>query len=38
MTQVEIAATLGITRRTVFNRLRQLERLAKALLDEGGTA
>jgi RNA polymerase sigma-70 factor (ECF subfamily) len=37
MTQVEIAATLGITRRTVFNRLKQLERLAKALLDEGGT-
>jgi RNA polymerase sigma-70 factor (ECF subfamily) len=38
MTQVEIAATLGITRRTVFNRLKQLERLAKALLEEGGTA
>jgi len=37
MTQVEIAATLGITRRTVFNRLKQLERLAKALRDEGGT-
>ena len=37
MTQVEIAATLGITRRTVFNRLKQLERLAKALLEEGGT-
>jgi RNA polymerase sigma-70 factor (ECF subfamily) len=37
MTQVEIAATLGITRRTVFNRLKQLERLAKALLEEGVT-
>jgi RNA polymerase sigma-70 factor (ECF subfamily) len=37
MTQVEIAATLGITRRTVFNRLKQLERLARALLDEGTT-
>jgi DNA-directed RNA polymerase specialized sigma24 family protein len=36
MTQVEIAATLGITRRTVFNRLKQLERLAKALLEDGG--
>jgi RNA polymerase sigma-70 factor, ECF subfamily len=35
MTQVEIAATLGITRRTVFNRLKALERLAKALLAEG---
>jgi RNA polymerase sigma-70 factor, ECF subfamily len=35
MTQVEIAATLGITRRTVFNRLKQLERLAKALLEDG---
>ena len=35
MTQVEIAATLGITRRTVFNRLKQLERLARALLYEG---
>jgi RNA polymerase sigma-70 factor, ECF subfamily len=32
MSQVEIAATLGITRRTVFNRLKQLERLAKELL------
>jgi RNA polymerase sigma-70 factor (ECF subfamily) len=35
MTQVEIAATLGITRRTVFNRLKALEKLAKALLAEG---
>jgi len=34
MTQVEIAATLGITRRTVFNRLKQLEKLAHALLNE----
>jgi DNA-binding Lrp family transcriptional regulator len=38
MTQVEIAATLGITRRTVFNRLKQLEKLAKALLAEGSAA
>jgi predicted DNA-binding protein (UPF0251 family) len=35
MTQVEIAATLGITRRTVFNRLKQLEKLARALMNEG---
>lgn len=35
MTQVEIAATLGITRRTVFNRLKALEKLAKALMSEG---
>jgi RNA polymerase sigma-70 factor (ECF subfamily) len=34
MSQVEIAATLGISRRTVFNRLRQLERLATDLLSE----
>lgn len=33
MTQVDVAATLGITRRTVFNRLKQLERLAAALLE-----
>jgi RNA polymerase sigma-70 factor, ECF subfamily len=37
MSQVEIAATLGITRRTVFNRLKQLERLAKELLDDGNS-
>jgi RNA polymerase sigma-70 factor, ECF subfamily len=33
LTQVEVAATLGITRRTVFNRLRQIERLAAELLE-----
>jgi RNA polymerase sigma-70 factor (ECF subfamily) len=38
MTQVEIAATLGITRRTVFNRLKALEKLAKALMSEGEVA
>jgi DNA-directed RNA polymerase specialized sigma24 family protein len=32
MSQVEIAATLGITRRTVFNRLRRVERIARDLL------
>jgi RNA polymerase sigma-70 factor, ECF subfamily len=32
MSQVEIAETLGITRRTVFNRLRKLEALAARLL------
>jgi RNA polymerase sigma factor (sigma-70 family) len=32
MSQVEIADTLGITRRTVFNRLRKLEKLARELL------
>jgi RNA polymerase sigma-70 factor (ECF subfamily) len=32
MTQVEVAATLGITRRTVFNRLRRIEALAASLL------
>jgi RNA polymerase sigma-70 factor (ECF subfamily) len=35
MSQVEIAAILGITRRTVFNRLRKLARIAHELL---GTA
>ena len=34
MTQVEVAEALGITRRTVYNRIRQIERLAGALLDE----
>lgn len=34
MTQVEVAETLGITRRTVYNRIRQIERLAGALLEE----
>lgn len=32
MTQVEVAATLGITRRTVFNRLKRIEALAASLL------
>lgn len=32
LSQVEIADTLGITRRTVFNRLRKLEQLAAELL------
>jgi RNA polymerase sigma-70 factor (ECF subfamily) len=32
LSQVEVAATLGITRRTVFNRLRKLESLAAELL------
>jgi RNA polymerase sigma-70 factor (ECF subfamily) len=34
LSQVEIADTLGITRRTVFNRLRKLERLAAELLGD----
>ena len=33
MTQVEVAEALGITRRTVYNRIRQIERLAGALLE-----
>ncbi len=32
MSQVEIAEVLGITRRTVFNRLRKLSRIAGDLL------
>jgi DNA-binding transcriptional regulator LsrR (DeoR family) len=32
MSQVEIAEVLGITRRTVFNRLRKLARIAGDLL------
>jgi RNA polymerase sigma-70 factor (ECF subfamily) len=32
LTQVEVAATLGITRRTVFNRIKQIERIAADLL------
>jgi len=32
MSQVEIASILGITRRTVFNRLRKIERIAHDLL------
>ena len=38
MTQVEVAETLGITRRTVYNRIRQIERLAGALLDQPSPA
>lgn len=34
MTQVEVAANLGITRRTVYNRIRQIERLADVLMAE----
>jgi RNA polymerase sigma-70 factor (ECF subfamily) len=41
MSQVEIAESLGITRRTVFNRLRKIARIARDLLGvaepEGGT-
>lgn len=41
MSQVEIAEVLGITRRTVFNRLRKLARVARDLLGadepDGGT-
>jgi DNA-binding transcriptional regulator LsrR (DeoR family) len=33
MTQVEVAATLGITRRTVYNRIRKIGRLAADLLE-----
>lgn len=33
LTQVEVAATLGITRRTVFNRIKQIQRIAADLLD-----
>ena len=33
MTQVEVAATLGITRRTVYNRIRKIERLAAEMLE-----
>ena len=35
MSQVEIAEVLGITRRTVFNRLRKLSRIAGDLLNAG---
>jgi RNA polymerase sigma-70 factor (ECF subfamily) len=42
MSQVEIAEVLGITRRTVFNRLRKLEKIAEELMKvatpEGGGA
>jgi RNA polymerase sigma-70 factor, ECF subfamily len=34
MTQVEVAKTLGITRLTVYNRIRQIERLAGTLLED----
>lgn len=33
MTQVEVAATLGITRRTVYNRIRKIERMAADMLE-----
>jgi RNA polymerase sigma-70 factor, ECF subfamily len=33
LTKVEVAAALGITRRTVFNRIKQVERLAAAMLE-----
>ena len=36
MTQVEVAATLGITRRTVYNRIRKIERLAAQMLEPRG--
>jgi RNA polymerase sigma-70 factor (ECF subfamily) len=36
MSQVEIADVLGITRRTVFNRLRKLEKIADELLRTAG--
>lgn len=38
MTQVEVAATLGITRRTVYNRIRKIERLAADMLEPTVTA
>lgn len=38
MTQVEVAETLGITRRTVYNRIRQIERLADALMADPAPA
>jgi len=34
LSQVEIARTLGITRRTVFNRLKKIEKLAHDLLED----
>jgi DNA-directed RNA polymerase specialized sigma24 family protein len=33
MSQVEIAETLGITRRTVFSRLRKVAQIGRDLLD-----
>ncbi|MBC8133913.1 MAG: sigma-70 family RNA polymerase sigma factor [Deltaproteobacteria bacterium] len=38
MTQVEVAATLGITRRTVYNRIRKIERLAAEMLEPAPAA
>ena len=38
MTQVEVAETLGITRRTVYNRIRRIERLAGELLEDPAPA
>ena len=36
MSQVEVAEILGITRRTVFNRLRKIEKVARELLGSAG--
>ncbi|HEY0713952.1 MAG TPA: RNA polymerase sigma factor, partial [Polyangia bacterium] len=38
LSQVEIAETLQITRRTVFNRLRRLETTARDLLEKTGSS
>jgi RNA polymerase sigma-70 factor (ECF subfamily) len=38
MSQVEVAEVLGITRRTVFNRLRKVSRIAEDLLHSGPRA
>jgi DNA-directed RNA polymerase specialized sigma24 family protein len=38
MSQVEVAEVLGITRRTVFNRLRKVSRIAEDLLHAGPRA
>jgi RNA polymerase sigma-70 factor (ECF subfamily) len=38
MSQVEVAEVLGITRRTVFNRLRKISRIAEELLHAGPRA
>lgn len=38
MTQVEVASTLGITRRTVYNRIRKIEKLAADLLEPAAAA
>jgi RNA polymerase sigma-70 factor (ECF subfamily) len=38
MTQVEVAATLGITRRTVYNRIRKIEKLAADMMEPAVSA